>query len=309
MDEPLAIAQKILNFVDSVECVAWIGAGFSALEYPSWKQLITDLCIGCGIDPPTSDKPEELINKAQQCKECNPDTYRTILYKSFEEPRSIPRNYLYITKLSFQGYVTTNYDPLLSLAIQESILESNIYNIYYYPSLRFDKLNNRETSVYYIHGAINADRDLNIVLTKDEFDNAYGVAGMTNSFLVQLFTFKNILFLGCRLSEAEIDFTLSRVHSIQEQIEATFGPGLRIPKKIILLPAQIATIGKEEQRNYDNEQDEEERLCSLGFEVIRYKPGDNYSQLDIIIKNMCELANITKRPRCSHGFEEDVVRP
>jgi hypothetical protein len=307
MDDPLVITENIWDLIRSGNCVAWIGSGFSEPLYPKWENLINDLCSSCGETYLSTDDPHELINKAQECKNNNLDAYKEVLYRHFAREIDIPIRYLNITRLPFQGYITTNYDPLLAYAAHQ---HNSRQECFYYPDLPIHRLG-EEKPVYYIHGGIlpddknNPDKPLNIVLCRNEFEEAYG--GMTKSFLIQLFAYRNILFLGCRLKEPEIELTLRKVHDIQEEIKVIFGSEIKMPHKIIFLPAQIVITEGQEQINLDNEHDEEERLNELDFEIVRYNPKDEHSELYFIIENICKKAAITFRPHRSLGIEESEV--
>jgi hypothetical protein len=114
------IAETLHEALRGGSCVAWIGSGLS-MDYPNWQSAIGTLCGECGIadfgesDP--SPTAEQMMDKAQECKQANRDTYERTLGRLYGGPPGRTRlAYSWLVKAPFKAYVTTNFDPLLSEA-------------------------------------------------------------------------------------------------------------------------------------------------------------------------------------------------
>jgi hypothetical protein len=110
----------LLKAISGGDCIAWIGSGLSKLAYPDWGTTVAALCAACMIQPfGASESPSsvQLIDKAEECKGANLNSYETTLGTLFGGNVVETRQaYSWLMKAPFKGYVTTNFDPLLSEA-------------------------------------------------------------------------------------------------------------------------------------------------------------------------------------------------
>ena len=95
-------------------CIAIIGAGMSADDYPVWTDLISKLQERCGV------RSEDLSSRdpldiAQAAQDKNPDSYSQALDEIFARkpaPRAAARYHL-LARVGFSSYLSLNVDPLL----------------------------------------------------------------------------------------------------------------------------------------------------------------------------------------------------
>lgn len=289
--EPVEVAQQALEIIRSGQAVAFIGSGVSKGCYPAWEESVKVLCKACQVKPPQASdseediSPDELMLKSDECKKNNKELYYQVLKELFGYIHNQPRRtYDLIIKLPFKSFVTVNIDPLL--ADKYRFFKEKL-KLYVYPELKSTYLD--RGGVYYIHGMINPyeDSTQHIVFSKSEFDEAYGDVSLLPGFLKELFTYYNIIFIGCGLREDKLSYIMKVAKEIREK-------KLRFKnrdtcKHFIILSMKIDKVGN---RLLHKEQVETIYYQDLGIDVIRYNPLDeNHTGLDIILENWCKLIN------------------
>ncbi len=100
--------------IERKRCIAVIGAGMSADDYPIWTDLISKLQERCGVrsEDLSSRDPRDI---AQTAKDKNPDAYSQALDDIFVRkptPRSAARYHL-LARVGFISYLSLNVDPVL----------------------------------------------------------------------------------------------------------------------------------------------------------------------------------------------------
>jgi len=177
-DPPKAqdVADALWRLLKTNECIAWAGAGLSVpAGYWSWPTTIMNLCARCGVSAPTP--ADQLILKAEDCLQADPSTYHTVLQEEFGKPPVRDRRaYRLLTRLPFQGFVTTNVDPLLA----EAAWDNGQATINAYPLLNYGDLFHQPRAVYYIHGLARQNGQPlgeNLVFAESEFRRAYSDRG------------------------------------------------------------------------------------------------------------------------------------
>jgi hypothetical protein len=270
--------------------VAWIGSGLSAGAYKSWAEIVCELCTACAVSPlDTKEEPPAsvLVDKAEECKKKEPAIYDGVLEREYGRPVSGDRlAYGLLKKLPFAAYVTTNYDPLLAFGMRAG-------TVYAWPWLPAKYLAIRG-SVFYLHGMARDGtkpkvRDL--VLARSDFDRAYGTR-MLPSFLVQLLTDNDVLFLGCTLREPELQAILYEMKKVYAQLRESV-PTWREPELYALrnqIYESTDTMPFIRARSETGERLETELLNNLGVAVIRYPTVDEHRQDEIeqILEYLCE---------------------
>ena len=161
--------KNLLKLVRDRSCVVFVGSGLSTRIYPSWEELIKQLCEECGIGGFKVNEcmnAEILLEKADEAKAKNKELYYQALKKTFSPVVNRREAYELLMRLRFKFYITTNFDPLL--ANETSKPEHECDGVYCYPDLPLRKTNR---AVYYIHGMVRDDdrSDPNILLGKKEF--------------------------------------------------------------------------------------------------------------------------------------------
>lgn len=271
---------KNLNLAPNSDCAVWIGSGLSAKSYPSWEDLIGQLCRACGVDSPKAGAPsEELIDKVEECKQADERNYYETLTNLYADPQSTGARqaYAYLSSLNQSVYVTTNYDPILYSHSRRPEID-----VYFYDNLPPRSLGYENRQVYYIHGMARRGEDSELVLARSEFDEAYDDPGYVTPFLLALFRDYDMLFVGCSLSEPPLQGVFRKTDKIVESLDASSG-GYDAPTRIILLPLPEE---EEERRNV-----EESRLRDLNISVVWYRPErrEVQGELEAIFEGLCDL--------------------
>ena len=252
------------------------------------------LCEICRVAPLTGDdakSPDKSMSKAQECKEADRDAYEKGLADEYgHEIYRLRPAYDLLKKLSFQTYVTTNFDPLLAYGAK---------SINAFPDLNAANLT-KKNHVFYLHG-IARDGDIpnasDLVFAKDDFDFAYGAESLLPGFLDHFFAYQDVLFIGCRLREPQIENALARAFGLCEPV-ASARPVYRKRSRCILLKEEYKTNPETgiEERAHGDEMEEEHRLNEVGIDVIRYAASsDEHHEIEQILKCLCERANIAIR--------------
>jgi hypothetical protein len=184
-------------------CIAVIGAGLSAADYPVWPSLIGILQERCGVKSEDSLSTDPL-DLAQAAKDKNASKYYKALDKTFDRrknPTSATRYHL-LARTPFASYVNLNFDPLLLdvLGLHKNLTVSE------YPHLQNQQHGRGE--LFYMHGRLGPDRPAEstpIVLTRSEFERAYDpYQTRLHSFIQTTMLDNDVCFLGCNPAEPHL---------------------------------------------------------------------------------------------------------
>jgi hypothetical protein len=129
-------------------CVVFVGSGLSTGQYPSWPDLIGDLCEACGLpeDAATARAVTDadlLARLADAAHDRGGETYPS---KKLDEifGRRVTHTraaYGLLMRLAFASYVTTNFDPLLGYESMKP--EHNVRGVRALPALNASELTTR----------------------------------------------------------------------------------------------------------------------------------------------------------------------
>lgn len=305
--------RELSPLIESSICAVWIGSGLSNGLYPSWKQTIQQLCNSCGIPFPHDDdvlptqEADFYMEKADECKTADPDEYSRALRSMFGPTSTQKRQALsLLIRLPVKGFVTTNYDPLLREEANLYTGPDHAFNVRAYPSLSTRDLSSSKTPIYHIHGAIfEDDEDVNIVLAKSEYEEAYGDGSLLPGFLKDLLTMQDMLFVGCSLDEPDMRKLFDQVHGIVKKLTAV-SPTFTMRRRYILIAKRPDGLpsSREDERN------EDERFKTMGITVLRYDPGlspnRNHQHLDNILKRLCIKAKTYVEQPLKVDYGEDL---
>ncbi len=151
--------------------------------------------------------------------------------------------------------------------------------------------------------------EINLVLGRSDFDSAYSPDGPLKGILQQVFTYKHICFIGCRLSEDPLPELLSRCREIRENF---FHSQDEEPPKhhILLSPSEIPGIESvtylEERCGQPDATEEKMREVEhyygdMGISVLWYNQvDDDHSGLVAILDDLAGVEPIQLRT----GFED-----
>lgn len=292
------IAESVWDrFLYRDNCVAWIGSGLSVpVGYDDWTTAVSKLCDTCGVDPPNDPSAESLLDLAQDCKERDERAYYETLHLIYgREVTTRRKAYSLLLRLNLTSYVTTNFDPVLFDYTPEYD-----YNAFAYPDLHPTRIGEVPPAVFYLHGLAHPDRDpeqLHLVFARNEFSVAYE-SGVVSNFLRALLTDRDILFLGCSLSEPVLKPVFREVDEILGTI-SDYGSEYGAPKRLAVrdVPRRDGSIAEEKAEI------EEERLKDLGIEVLWYKPENPafHEEIEQVLTGLCRRKGVELRPSLTPG--------
>lgn len=294
------VVSKLRPMIENGDCIVWVGSGLSkSADYPDWKETVKELCDKCDVtllSEPEEELPDKLIDKAEECKKADINTYHNTLANLFGgQPVNTRFAYTSLMKLQFKAYVTTNFDPLLS----EGGIFEGYDKMFSYPLFPHELGNSHP--IVYLHGCARLDNQAtgeNLILARSDFDEAYKDIGIVNDFLVGIIRNYPLVFLGCSLSEPVIYEVFQKVYNIHTRIKRTY-PDRSLPKRYIVLPTQrqvseISDEGMEQVKS--KEREENNRIDEMGIEVIRYMPDDwhTHGEIEYILRQLWESTKNSK---------------
>ena len=246
------------------------------------------------------------MGTAEDCKVADEANYHATLGNLFGIIKAKTRPaYGTLMNLPFMAYVTTNYDPLL--------LNAGVdrgHQFYSYPLLPAQTLKSG-SPLYYMHGLARiggVPTGKNLVLSTSEFQTAY--EGMVSSFIRQILTFNNVIFIGCSLSEPEVKESFRRVNTIHRSIQKD--SPLKLPERKILLPHKFITDTSGNPKStvpeidVETEASEDRQFDELGIEVIRYVSTEqDHPEIESILDALCLSVNPSRQQIPSTGLPEE----
>ena len=303
------INADLKDLVLSSECVAFIGSGLSAGIYWPWFHLINNIYVKCHLKPFLTENStaEQLIDAAQRVKQLKKRIYNSVICRHFgRQVKETSRYYEALLSAPFKCYLTTNFDPLISLQIPTAKIPIDP-KIYCYPiHLDRDKMVTR--SVQYLHGYVKEGEskiiDNQIVLSKDDFDTAYKDGSLLKSLLLLTLAHENILFIGCELKEPSLkrifDLYKEQQELLRRYLEEKTGKYTKPCSCYILLKRRLIYINrkfdKKETRAYKDGIEKDYK--HMGIDVIWF---DEYEDLQHALNI---LADITPPKIYIQGKEE-----
>ena len=185
--------KKLLDALSDGSLVIFAGAGVSMgkpANLPNFRNLAEKIASGTGKKL-SEDKPEDQF--LGELKQSGVDIYNRaseVLNRPGLEPTELHCNLLrlFSTPESVR-IVTTNFDLLFEHAA-EKVFDSSP-EVFRAPAL---PLGNKFSGIVHVHGSVYSPEDM--ILTDEDFGRAYLVEGWARRFLVELFRFFTVLFVG-----------------------------------------------------------------------------------------------------------------
>lgn len=238
------------------------------------------LIDACEVRP--EDIPGEIANdlprqagflQRQYC-----DRYTDELNKIFLETKVSEitwTRYHLLARIRFCSYVNLNFDGCLRTAMD--LRESACVSVF--PTLAPEHLSSRE--IYHPHGLIDNDRLVGtkqIVLTHDEFENAYDPYKQLHSLLNTLFNNFDACFIGCNPTEPNVCRLLQTCRQIHDRIHGTSDSGR--PRHFLLL----------------DDESQMEGLDGTGINVVKYpRKGSSFAGLLDVLRDLANCKDIEYR--------------
>ena len=306
-----ALIQRIQDSASSkIPITAFVGGGLSIQAgYPSSNELIDYLIHEANIDPLEINALDGFPVKAKRIKELieqRGESFYEILYRRFNEKNfqinpTIPL-YEDLVNIPFNSFITTNYDSCIEEAAKREGIQ--IHDIQKYPRLIADNLSIKK--VYHIHGKIDLN-DINtssktLVLTSDNYDEAYGDSSRLPILMSAIFDCQDILFVGFGLEEATL-FRLLESSKKRDEKDLINENGENPPSnkhyKLTILPIERDLLNAprtpDEIERYENTIIEQDQYLLKKYKIvaIRYKADKNFSEIKRIVRDIYERTRVS----------------
>ena len=253
--EDLAIRSKLISVLREGRVVLFVGAGCSIISgYPSWDELIKKMhqtlipsvTLPSGLDNTVYADliKDQLVSMSQE------SMYLKYLDRTFKpQPgKSHQPFHRALVQLGFSGIVTTNYDILLELAVDEVCADRDAYQrcnpidlcshepyrFRVFEFLRDLSQRNKYRGILHIHGWYeNPDR---IILTRKDYQRKYGELSddgteerkqkrpldtIHRKVIWSLLTMHPILFVGFSMDD---DFFMKTLEIVQKDFDLDRDP-------------------------------------------------------------------------------------
>jgi NAD-dependent SIR2 family protein deacetylase len=296
---------NLIRLIQESNCSVFVGAGLSVHSgYPTSNELINYLAVEGKIDLAELNSLGDFTLKATQIKkaiEARGQNFFEILYRRFDERYFAinPTVPLYedLVRIPFKSIITTNYDHCIEEAAGLQNIE--FQQIQTYPII---KPNNLEAKrLYYIHGRIDHSdipgSSESIVLTTDDYSNAYREESHLPVFINGLFESHNILFIGFGLEEPTLDKLLELSKKQKDFVKEFEDQHLY---KIAILPMELKYVSEKLQTAEAIEsyleslaKRDQEMLRKYGVVVVRYRANQFHSEIKEIIKNIYATTKVS----------------
>jgi hypothetical protein len=308
-DQDRSNYSTLIRLIRGKNCSVFVGAGLSVQAgYPSTYRLIEYLIAESGIDPQSIQSIDDISVKLQRIKELievSGQNIYEIMYRRFNEDHfqingTIPL-YEYLVRTPFKSFITTNFDSCIERAAE--LQNITLSEIQVFPDLNSTNLELKK--LYHIHGKINLDDLVNssrsLVLTSDDFTNAYGESSSLPVFIRSIFGAHNILFIGFGLEERTMS-DLLELSRRQKEFTRGFGEkSIRNSSiKFAILPIELNKMDHkkrtdEEIRVYLDSisRKDHQLLDEFDVLVIRYYANEVYTEIKKIINDIYESTIIS----------------
>ena len=195
--------------LDPGSTIAIIGAGMSHPAFPLWPALAKQVCTACGYKGTPTPHPRTF----QAARDKNPLAHAKFLKRMFSTSIiQIRLSLLYLMRLKFRAYVTTNFDSTVIRAAQCVYAES--VGVYAYPE-HPDPQDLDQQQIVFIHGrcAELFDKDANnLVLHFEAYRRAYiDPTVPLVRFFRGLLSNYNCLFIGTSLTDPPLQYLLQKI--------------------------------------------------------------------------------------------------
>lgn len=267
--------------IDNHRCVAVVGAGLSAPDFPLWNALMGRLIDACDVRP--EDIPGEIATdlpkQASFLQRRYREQYVSELNKIFLETQvseATWTRYHLLARINFCSYVNLNFDCCLRTAMDLR----DVARVSVFPTLAPEHLPNRE--IYHPHGLIDENRLVGtepIVLTHDEFEDAYHpYQQRLHSLLLALFNDYDVCFIGCNPTEPNVRRLLQICRQIHDSTHGTSDSGR--PRHFLLLDDESHMDG----------------LDGTGINVVKYpRGGASFTGLLGVLRGLAKCKDIEHR--------------
>jgi hypothetical protein len=225
----IALPEALVNDILAGNCVAFVGAGFSApANVPTWQRLLIELATS--IDEPTVRQIQRLLKTrrlvnyeaaAQILRDKLGDSaYATRLQELVQpDERGVADRRRWLRGIPLRAILTTNFDGLLSgrlpgAAVYRQILRPRNHRWW---DERFWRSGDESgPPVVCLHGDLSHDPLSTVLTTRDYRDRLHGNSGYA-TFLQAVFATNAVLFLGFSFSDFYLNELRAQILSLFRQ--------------------------------------------------------------------------------------------
>lgn len=228
--------QRLTDAVKTGNVTAFVGAGLSRPDCPTWAGLVEEIAKDTGrgdyIERAKGDANEwlGLLDDIRKDRQSSIDgRIRALADVQLRDDS----NYRHLAASKIQRFITTNYDHLLEHALIDGGGKITVHDGPLQP-LRFDRVGN----LAYLHGKAQKSGPLRIVLSGSDYKEAYVSPGFAKVFLQAHAIEKNLVFIGFSFQDLAIREIL-RVcdEALRGAVDSGLGEADELPRWWILLPS------------------------------------------------------------------------
>jgi hypothetical protein len=267
----------------------FVGSGIVIPPGGTWIGLVSKIADRCRVKRKTSEPLPDLIDRCltpSRRKICN-DAFR----EEFPKHSVVTRTALVsLHRLSFKSLLTTNFDPWIHQ--QSRIAHYKV--VHKYPDLPLSGIG-LSGGLFYLHGYFDPDSSDppidGLIFGRTSFEDAYRES-LLPGFLLNVFTYENVLFVGFDPTENNIARILLASRQLRTQIARSLHTTPTV-RHFILFPVSDGMTGAELARHAKSVED----LLALGIIPVQYaKKGDDFRGLEEVLAGWIDLGELQERP-------------
>ena len=232
------IPDHLINEILVGNCVAFVGAGFSAPAVPNWDALLSDIAADSKVSASTEEQVKKLLEHDRLSSrgtfdreaaaqilqdDLGKEDFGSVLERVITEGTTkkglkiVENRIRLLLQIPFQSILTTNFDYLLQGQIGSDDVYRDIlrktrnpwFNIF-----SWDKQDVRRADIVKLHGQIGkeglSDRS-DVVLTRTEYRELLFEGSRYSNFLRGILSTRTVLFLGFSFSDAYLNLLRSEI--------------------------------------------------------------------------------------------------
>jgi len=229
------VPRQLRNEIVSGNCVAFVGAGFSATLLPEWPDLIRDLAEDLGqqekiarvLGPSKRPRSDALEAAAQMLRDDRAGAFlaamrarlgHAALAPKADASERMSRRLRLLRSVPFASILTTNFDGLLpgrppSGAVYYDALRPQAHRWW---EARYWDRGGVGPDVVKLHGDVDADDPSGLVISKRDYRKRLYRSASYRSFLRSIMARFTVLYLGFSFTDAYVNELRSEVLSLFE---------------------------------------------------------------------------------------------
>lgn len=219
----MAVPQRLIDEITDGDCVAFVGAGFTAPVVPEWRQLLADLADSEEIDAETAEGVRALIEAgsnrdlgaaAQTIRdEMGEERFFAIMQERLADPPlndPMRHRLALLHGIPFRAILTTNFDGVLEgeAPNREAYLRVLRPEHHRWWDRRFWDEERRGAAVVKLHGTV--EKPDQVVFTHRDYRRLYASPAYS-TFLRSVMASTTVLYLGFSFSDAYLNELRSEI--------------------------------------------------------------------------------------------------